>query len=222
MSTVLASDLVEFPACPGYGFKTQPQYLVKTVMREEGYERSNRCWSRPLLVLTATPVGDRDEEVIQSVLYFWHAMGGRATHFLFKDWTDFKSCQTHEDVTALDQPLVAVTLDDASIAYRLVKAYTVSPHVQLREITKPVGSTIVVANGSDAVQTDFDVDEASGLIKPGGSFTGTPTKWGGEFNVPVRFDSELDVKISDQRIESVAFTLCEKRLSLAKTFPGSP
>ena len=219
--SVIPTDLVEFPECPTYGFNAQPQYLVKIVMREGGFERGNRCWERPLIVFTAVPVGDRDEDVIQSILYFWHAMGGRATTFLFKDWTDFKSCPTQNDVTALDQPLQAVNLDDASTAYQLTKAYTVTPLTQLREITKPIGSSIVVANDFGDAQTDFDLDESTGLLKPGGSFTGTPHSWGGEFNVPVRFDSELDVQIADKQIQAVTFTLMEKRLQLATTFGAS-
>lgn len=221
--TLIPTTLVDFPECPTYGFTVQPQYLVKIVVRETGFERGDRRWARPLIVFTAVPMPDADEAEVQSILYFWHAVGGRATTFLFRDWTDYKSCQTQNDVTALDQPLAAVTLDDASTAYRLTKAYTVTPHVQVREITKPVGSTIVVANASGDAQTDFTLDESTGMLKPGHSFTGTPHTWGGEFNVPVRFDSELDVQIVDQQIETVNFTLTEKRLRLPTApFGGSP
>jgi uncharacterized protein (TIGR02217 family) len=125
-------------------------------------------------------------------------------------------------VTALDQPLQAITLDDSSTAYQLTKAYTVDPITQLREITQPVGSTILIANDSGAAQTDFTLDESTGLLKPGETFTGTPHSWGGEFNVPVRFDSELDTQIVDKQIQSVTFRLTEKRLQLATAFGGSP
>lgn len=221
MSTVIPTDLVVFPECPSYGFNVQPKYLVKIVIREGGYERADRRWARPLITLTAVPVGDRDEADVQSILYFWHAMGGRRTTFLFKDWTDYKSCPTQTTLTALDQPLVAVTLADSSTAYQLTKQYVVTPHTQSREITQPKGDTVVVANNSGASQTDFTIDESTGLLKPGGSFSGTPFTWGGEFYIPVRFDSELDAEVADQHIQSVTFTLQEKRLQLSKSFGAS-
>lgn len=207
-----------FPECPGYGFTAQPGYLVNIVRREGGFERSDRRWARPLLTISAAPMGPREEAVVQNILNFWHAMGGRATVFAFKDWTDYKSCPTYATPTALDAPLVAVTLADTSTGYRLVKAYSIGSRMQLREITLPVGATILVSNESGDAQTDFIVDDDTGLMKPGGGFTGTPTKWGGEFNVPVRFDSELTTQVSEKQIQSVEFTLREKRLPLSEIF----
>lgn len=222
MSLVIPTSLLVFPECATYGFNVQPQYLVKIVCREDGFERIDRRWARSLCVFTAVPVGDRDESDIQSILYFWHAMGGRASPFLIKDWTDYKSCPTWGDVAATDQQLSAVTLADASTAYQLVKTYRVGTISQRREITQPNGATVVVANSAGAAQTDFTLDEATGLLKPGGSFTGTPLTWGGEFYVPVRFNSELDTQVVDKQIQSVTFTLREKRIALAKTFAVSP
>lgn len=222
MSLVVPTSLLVFPECPGYGFNVQPQYLVKIVARGEGFEHIDRRWARSLSVFTAVPMGDSDEATIQSILYFWHAMGGRATTFLIKDWTDYKSCRVQEDLSAVDQLLTAVTLADASTAYQLTKTYRVGTIAQPREITQPKGDTIVVANSLGATQTDFTLDEATGLIKPGVSFTGTPMTWGGEFYVPVRFNSELDTQVVDKQIQTVTFTLAEKRIALAKTFQGSP
>lgn len=218
MSTVVPTSLHVFPECPTYGFNVQPQYLVKIAVQEGGFERVDRRWARPLNIFTAVPIGDRDEETIQNVLYFWHAMGGRATTFLFKDWTDYKSCPVGADITAVDQPLETVTIDDASTAYQLTKVYQAGPITQVREITQPKGDTIVVANASGVAQTDFTLDEATGVLKPGGGFTGTPHSWGGEFYVPVRFDSELDMQVVDKQIQTVSFTLREKRIKLATTF----
>lgn len=219
-----ATTLATFPSCPTYGFTSQPTYLVKWTMRTQGFERGNRCWARPQIVFSAAPIGERDEADIQSVLRFWHSMGGRKTTFLFKDWTDFKSCQVQQTPTALDQPLVAVTLSDSSTAYQLVKNYTAHnadstvSFTQSREITKPVASTLLISNAAGTAQTDYTIDELNGLVKPGMSFSGTPTKWGGQFNVPVRFNSELDVQIADSQIQAVNFTLLEKRLSLSRVF----
>lgn len=219
---VIPTDFVAFPACPSYGFNAQPQYLVKINPRDGGFERVDKRWTRPLSVYTAVPIGERDEADVQAILNFWHALGGRATSFLIKDWTDFKSCPVQSAVSAVDQPVETVTLLDSTTAYQLTKVYTVGSLTQIREITQPVASTVIVANESGVVQTDYTLDESSGLLKPGSDFTGTPTSWGGEFNVPVRFDSELSMQVVDKQIQSVTFTLREKRIALANTFPGSP
>lgn len=208
-----------FPECPGYGFTAQPQYLVNIVRRDGGYERSDRRWSRPLNTYNAVPMGPRDEAVIQNILYFWHAMGGMATVFAFKDWTDYKSCPTWGTPAATDCPLVAVSLDSGT-AYQLTKEYTVGALHGFREIYKPVGSTILVANADGDAQTDWLVDQDTGLLKPGGSFVGTPTTWGGEFNIPVRFNSNLAAQIADKQMQSAEFSLCEKRLTEPTEFNG--
>lgn len=215
----MSTDTPIFPECPGYGFTSQPQYLVNIVRREGGYERSDRRWSRPLNIYSAVPMGPRDEAEIQNVLYFWHAMGGKATTFAFKDWTDYKSCPTWGTPAHTDSPLVAVTLDSGT-AYQLTKEYTVGSLHGFRDIYKPIGSTVIVGNEDGDLQTDWTLDQDTGLLKPGGTFTGTPTTWGGEFNIPVRFNSDLAVEITNKELQSVEFTLAEKRLPAPTTFAG--
>jgi hypothetical protein len=46
------------------------------------------------------------------------------------------------------------------------------------------------------------------LYAPAGALT-----WGGQFDVPVRFDSEFPVEILNLRIQSATFTLRELQLA---------
>lgn len=212
----------DFPECPSYGFTTQPQYLVKIVAREGGYERADLRWARPMVWFTAVPVGPRDEGDIQNILAFWHAVGGRTTPFRFKDWSDYKSCFAGDDITALDQLIFDVGAgSDGNEVYKLVKEYFIptSETIQDREITQPIGSTILIANDSGDVQdsSTWTLDETSGLLVLGDGFVGVPSTWGGEFMVPVRFNSELDLNLVDKQMQSVQFQLIEKRLRLPKT-----
>lgn len=221
MTVIRQLALEDFPDCPTYGFGTQPQYLVKTVTREEGYERSDLRWERPLIWFTAVPIGARDEADIQNILSFWHAMGGRETTFRFQDWSDYKSCFVGREPTALDQPVVDLGVGSGGEVYRLLKRYSIdgSDSFQDREITQPIGSTITIANAAGAVQSSahWTLDETSGLLVVDGSFVGVPTTWGGEFVVPVRFNSEFDIEVKDKQIQSVTFQLIEKRLRLGKS-----
>lgn len=207
MGTIVPDTLETFPECPTYGFTVEPRYLVKAIERDGGNERVDRRWSRPLNFYTAVPMGDRAEEDAQAVLVFWHAVGGMGGQFRFKDYSDFKSCPTNADTTYLDQPFEVI---DAS-HYQLVKRYTYRSLSQLREIYKPVGSTITVGNELGVQQTDWSLDEGTGILTKGGTFSGTPSSWGGEFDIYARFTTNLSIAITNREIQNINFTLRERR-----------
>lgn len=210
---MLIPDTTEiFPACPSFGFTSGPRYKVKIIEREGGYERRTRKWSRPLHRYTSVPMGTRAEEDIQEVLYFWHAMGGPAEGFRLKDHADYKSCKTHQTPTPLDQPFILI--EDSPGGYQLVKTYVVGTREQVREIYKPKGDTIRVANevGVEQPDTAWTLDEGTGLLTLGETFAGVPTSWGGEFYVYARFDSELDIAIAERNIQACDFSLSEIRI----------
>ena len=196
-----------FPECPGFGFTVEPRYMTKAIDGEGGQERIDRRWNRPLSFFTAVPTGNRDADVIQNLLVFWHAVGGTSLRFRFRDWTDYMSCRTTEVPTALDQPFEVI-----GSAYQLIKQYAFGSMVQNREIYRPIGSTITVANTLGAVQTDWTLDESTGLLTPGGGFVGTPGSWGGQFDLPCRFLTDYSLTVVDGiDIQSGTFTLRECR-----------
>lgn len=209
---MITADTTEiFPGCPTFGFTVNPRYLVRIVEREGGYERRDRRWSRPLSYYTTVPTGDQAEGDIQNVLAFWHAVGGRAEAFRFKDWSDYKSCPVQDTPTPLDQPLAYEAGSPGG--YRLSKEYTVGALTQVREIYKPKGDTIRIANalGVEQDASTWTIDEATGLLSTGGGFSGVPATWGGEFYVSVRFDSELDLTLSGYQVQAATFALRELR-----------
>lgn len=206
---VVADTTPVFPAIPNYGFIASPRYRVQVIGREGGFERVNRLWSRPLLHITAVPLEDATVEDMEEALNFFHAMGGPSTYFRVLDYTDYKSCGVNSTPAATDQPLVEI---GTSGTYQLVKHYTVGAITQVREIYKPRGSTIVVANEVQVLQSDWSLDEATGVLTPGGSFSGTPTSWGGEFEVEVRFLEEgLSVEIATYGTRNARLAMRERR-----------
>jgi uncharacterized protein (TIGR02217 family) len=215
MSTI-TPDLAEtFPNCPTYGFISEPNYLVKITAREGGFERVQRVWARPLLKFTGVPFGDQPFDDIEDILDFWHAMGGFSTPFRFRDWTDYKSCRLQATPAATDQPLIAS--GDSPPSWRLVKQYVTKSGrtIQQREITRPIGSTILIANNLGAPQTDWTLNESTGLLVAGGTFTGTPHSWGGEFDVWSRFDAIFNPSISEHQVMNVTVQIAQKREPLA-------
>jgi uncharacterized protein (TIGR02217 family) len=202
MSTFVESP--RWPGCPSFGYTSDPEYRVVITRRASGVEKRNRSWLRPLLKLTVT-VGPRMEAEIQELLEHWHAVGGQALGWRMKDWADFKSCQVQNTISALDQPLVE--LPDSSGDYQLVKRYAFGidedsqPVYQYRDIYKPVPGTVVLSGAGT-------VDYTTGIVS--GSSGGT---WGGEFDIPARYDSNFPIELVDQRIESVTFAIQEIRIT---------
>lgn len=204
--------LPTFPGCPTYGFTSQPDYLVKIVTREGGYEKRDRKWQQALHRYEGMPMGERPQRDIEAIAEFFHGVGAQTHKFRFLDYADFKSCRLDDDASALDQPFI--TGPGSPGAYQLVKVYPASPaRTTTRVITQPNGGTIRVANEASIEQAagTWTIEEDTGLLVPGPGFAGVPTSWGGEFFVPCRFDGPLRVEISNFEIQSLACSLIEVR-----------
>jgi len=213
---MITPDTTEtFPICPTYGFSVDPMFLVKIVEREGGRENVDRKWAHPLRHYTGVPIGDKPQADIERILHFWLCVGGTTESFRFKDWTDYKSCLLDDVVAATDQPLV-YEADVSPAGYTLVKQYVYGSRIYERTIRRPVGSTIVVANELGVAQdpSTWTLDEATGILQPNGGFSGTPTTWGGEFDVLCRFDGPFVPEISNKKIQRADVTLREKRETL--------
>lgn len=198
-----------FPGCPSFGFTSDAEYSVAVIEQASGVESRNRNWSRPLHHYTASLL--RAEADVQDVLEFYHAVGGRAYGFRFKDYADYKSCKVHETVSATDQPLILDTTQSPD-AWQLVKDYNAGDRSQRRELYKPVAGTVLIAdNGTPKTEgVDYTVDYTTGLVALSFTPSGTMT-WGGEFDVPCRFDSGFPLELVNQRVQGASFTLRELR-----------
>lgn len=208
---LVADTTPTFPTCATYGFTADPHILVKIVQREGGFERVNRKWSQALRRYTGVPIGNKPQDDIEDILYFWLAIGGCAGAFRFKDWTDYKSCRLSSSVAATDQPFTEV--EGSPGGYQLVKQYVFGALTHVRPIRRPIGSTVLIANELGQVQDDstWDLDESTGILQTLGGFSGVPNSWGGEFDVYCRFDAPFIPEVSDKEIQNATVSIVEKR-----------
>jgi uncharacterized protein (TIGR02217 family) len=209
MGTITADTAPRFPTCPAYGFRADPFILVKIIAREGGFELVDRKWDQARRQYDGTPLGDRAQEDIEEVLYFWLAVGGMAGRFRFKDFTDYKSSRVGEAIAATDQPLQE--LDTSPLTYQLVKQYTSGGLTHTRPIRRPVGATLLVSNEVGDEQTDWTLDEATGILTPGPGFDGVPEAAGFEFEVLCRFNDSFSPQIVNHEIQSAEVSLIEVR-----------
>jgi uncharacterized protein (TIGR02217 family) len=201
-----------FEICPSIGYQSRPAFNVERIRMQSGVTKKNQLWERPLFRYTVT-IGPRAEEEIQDVYEFFMALGGPEVGFRFQDLADYKSCRPYQTATALDQPLTPG--GSSPSGYMMVKDYTKGWRTQRRDIFKPVASTIKVANQAGVEQTagTWSLDDQTGIITPLGGFSGTPTTWGGEFDVPVEFEgNELPIEFDYVAAHSVSFNLLEMRI----------
>lgn len=199
-----------FPECVvRYGYSATPRYSVTISETVSGKERRNANWQRALRIFNVT-AGPRMEEEIQEIYEFWMAIGGPECGFRFKDFSDYKSCRVDADYTALDQALVLISGSPGG--YQLQKTYRAGTRARVRDILKPVTGTILVANNGVAMTegSDYVLDYTTGLltlfVAPNGTIS-----WGGEFDTPVRFDSEFPLELISHQVEQVSFQLRELR-----------
>jgi len=203
-----------FPYCPSFGFSKRADYSVTIIERESGIRTVNRNWYYPLHSFRAVPYDNLNDNDMSLIQRFWHAVGGQSGQFLFKDYTDFKSTDVPSaTISPADQPLVPTTDPDV---YQLVKVYRDAEFMfeQQRLIQNPKTGTLRLAD--DGVEltagVDYTADYETGLVTFLSSISGALT-WGGEFYVPVMFESVPEFMITSYRNQQTGFALRELRLA---------
>jgi uncharacterized protein (TIGR02217 family) len=138
-----------------------------------------------------------------AILALWRAHFGSLYPFRFKDWSDY---------TATDE--LIGNGDGAETEFQLVKTYDPSQILlgspgslfYVRSIALVVGTPVIEVDGTPLTPiTDYSISP-SGLVTfasaPAGS---TEITWTGEFDVPVRFDTDqLPVVMNEADLIAIA------------------
>jgi uncharacterized protein (TIGR02217 family) len=188
---------VQLPTNISRGARGGPRRKTQIVMLASGDEERNASWASSRRAYDIS-YGIRSADVLATVVAFFEARNGQLYGFRFKDWSDYKSCLPSETIGPNNQRIG--TGNGVTRAFQIIKNYTSGDDTWARTITKPVAASVVSALGN------FDVDAATGIITfddPPGN--GVAVKVGFEFDVPVRFDTDMiDVALSFERSGSIA------------------
>jgi uncharacterized protein (TIGR02217 family) len=217
VESFIESPRLELPR--GWSYEVETLYDVDVIPRGHGAEQRNLKSSYGRTRISVTVPRDRVSD-IPYIYRFHRVMRGRAVGFRVQDPSDYLSTEqgyisSAEDPapSATDQPLIAVP--GTSTQYQLYKQYVLGDEtialIEERIIVKPVASTIRVANQDGVEQSPdrWSLDPTTGILTPGMTFEGTPTTWGGQFDIAVRFDSELPRRVEDFRLDETSFVLLE-------------
>lgn len=182
---------IRFPVALSFGSLGGPERRTDVVTLANGFEERNTPWEHSRRRFDAG-VGLRSLEDVEAVVAFFEARRGRLHGFRWKDWSDFRSSTRDREITPTDQEIGRG--DDAQTVFQLVKTYRSGADEYARPIRKPVaGSVSIAMSGSPLVEgTEFTVDHTTGEVH----FVNAPDQGavitaGFEFDVPVRFDTDL-------------------------------
>lgn len=166
-----------------------PGFLTDIVELASGFEQRNSRRSRSRAVYNIG-YGLRSREDNEVIINFFYARRGRLIGFRFRDWSDFQ-------IEALDgTPQVVGVGNGSDVQFQLRKTYQDIAGSFDRFILKPVDGTVRVF--LDTVETtDFTLDIDTGVLSLNTApAVGVFVQVTGEFDVPVRFDTDdLDIDV---------------------------
>lgn len=178
-------DTIAFSAQGGPGFSTNVVTLAS------GFEARNINWSQTRYEFDLA-IPPRDQTEVNEINAFFRNMQGKALGFRFRDWSDFE---------AMNAPTESITTTE----FQLLKSYVSGSYTNTRAIKKPVPGTVVVYVGGTEQTSGFTLDTATGVITFSSAPSGTVT-WSGQFDVPVRFDTDtLQWRVIDKSLDSLMY-----------------
>lgn len=183
-------DGVIFPKQISLGSAGGPDWPADIVTLASGYEERTTTWSAPLRNYDVS-WGVRDRDELFEIIQLYHVMRGRLYGFRYLDPVDNRSCWPLSIPAYTDQPLG--TGDGATVAFQLTKTYSLAGASDMvRDINKPFGTILIGLDGVDT-PAGWTLDAATGIITfDVAPAIGVVMTWGGQFHVPVRFDTKMD------------------------------
>lgn len=200
----------QFPVNISYGSGGGPGYKTEIIVIRSGFESRDVGWTYPRHKYDAA-TGVKTIDDMEQLIEFFHAVGGMAYGFRYKDWADFKSCNTTQTISDTDQ-LIGEG-DNVEVDFQIIKTYIKGSFSRVRNISKPVNGTVVVSLDDVPQPTGWSVNLTTGVITfsvaPGST---VDVKAGYEFDVPCRFDTdELQVGLEFYNAGNAQVPLIEIR-----------
>lgn len=191
-------DEVQLDPKIAYGSRGGPMYKTSVVEGDSGTEQRTKHWSVGRIRFRFSLSG-KSKTQMNTLRDFFRARGGKAYGFRFKDWTDYE---------ATDMPVAAIDNTHG----QFTKTYGDVARTETRPIYKPVASTITLKRNGVAWASsgNWTLDATTGIVTYTASQAGQTITWSGEFDVPVRFDTdEPDIEVESQGSRNLDISVVE-------------
>lgn len=174
---------VRFPTRISYGAVGGPRFSTTVQILNSGFEQRNINWAQARREYTVDISPSRGAEWT-AVLDFFHARRGRAYGFRLKDFSDFEMAEQSIG-----------TGDNSTTEFQIFKRYIdddeLAPPYD-RDLKKIVVDSVEVSVDGTPLTGGWSVDETTGLlIFDAAPATDADIAVACEFDVPVRFDTDL-------------------------------
>ncbi len=161
------------------GMEGGPRYRTEIVVVAGGAEQRNIAWALDLGSWNLA-TGIKTPSNFEAVRDLFHMARGRAHGFRLRDWSDY-GCSYSRGI------IVMLSTTVGQLHKR--RGFGV---FEDRIITKPVAGTVTVRRTRAGVPSDISVtlDATTGGVTIAGHQAGDTYAWAGEFDRPVRFDTD--------------------------------
>jgi len=168
---------IQFPVDVSYGMTGGPEFFTDVITTNNGFEQRNSNWNNCRYRYNLAQTLKNKIQLDQLVAFF-KVCKGKALGFRFKDWLDYQIKRQ-----------VLIVVDGKQSNFQIFKKYNVAGHTAYRRIFKPVRDSIVIYLNGKKIKVA--IDYKNGLL----NFDQPPPldtviEIEGEFDVPVRFDSD--------------------------------
>lgn len=170
---------IRFPTSISYGAVGGPGYSTDVVTLNSGFENRNQNWSVARCMYDAAKGCNTEQERIDLIEFFRIAKG-RMHSFRWRDFTDYEVLSGEGILTSL-----------GGGTFQLVKQYSNSAGSENRTITLPVNAVIKQGVNTLSSGVHYTLNLTTGVVTLIGSPTAAPDSWTGQFDVPVRFDTDV-------------------------------
>jgi uncharacterized protein (TIGR02217 family) len=169
---------VTFPSDIAYGSVGGPAYHTDIITTESGIEKRNIAWVNARARYNVAH-GVKTQAQLDALIAFFRARKGRAYGFRFKDWADY----------TLNDEVIGVG-DGSTHDFPITKTYQSGSTNEKRRITRPLGSTLIITRGASIVTSGFTLQDLGIIHFTSAPSSGQTISVTGEFDVPVRFDTD--------------------------------
>ena len=180
----------------------QDGYNVEITTTKNGNEYRKLTHPFPVRTFKISYIGLTDT-LYTDVVNLYHRAYGKFAGFRAKCLDDFTTKNLTDTPTFMDQTLIVLTTK----TFQLVKRYGIDKAGltigwPVRYIFKPVAGTVIISVGGTQVTSGWTVSTVTGIVTfvdvPGGTVCG-----GCEFDIPVRFNSDVVVNMSDKYVHEL-------------------
>ena len=182
----MSFDEVRLPEDIERGAVGGPEFNTIVHDLSSGFEKRNQKWAKAKYNWDIS-YGIQNKLGYSSVVNFFLARRGKARGFRFRDWSDYEG---------VSQPAIATGI--VVLEYQLTKQYIDSAilNTYTRNIYKPVDGSINIFDAGVLVSDSrYSIDYTTGIVTFNLAPMGLVT-WTGEFDIPVRFNSDrMEVNI---------------------------